>query len=118
MELFGIFLRSVEPLVRARLLGERFEAFEEPATIARQNAEEIVTRANRLELDVSATDANDLLEAHRGKLENEEDLSVMEKRDTEPRRNEDIASEIPLRSFAPSISIRGKREKLRNFRVP
>jgi hypothetical protein len=41
------------------------EGFEEPAKILQQNTQAIVTLANRLELDVSSTDANDLLEAHK-----------------------------------------------------
>ncbi|CAH2283958.1 tigger transposable element-derived 1-like [Pelobates cultripes] len=53
-----------------QLFGTNVERFEEPAEIVQQNTEAIVTLANILDLDVSATDINYLLEAHKEELTN------------------------------------------------
>lgn len=74
-----------------------FEGFEEPAEIVQQNTEAIVTLANRLELDISATDVNDLLEAHKEELTNEDLLEIEEQEKAE--EEEDIETETPVRSF-------------------
>ncbi|CAH2284556.1 tigger transposable element-derived 1-like [Pelobates cultripes] len=61
-----------------QLFGTNVEGFEEPAEMVQQNTEAIVTLANSLDLDVSATDINDLLEAHKEELTNEDLLDMEE----------------------------------------
>ncbi|CAH2301309.1 Hypothetical predicted protein, partial [Pelobates cultripes] len=69
--------------------------FEEPAEIVQQNIEAIVTLANRLDLDVSATDINDLLEAHKEEF-TKEDLLDMEEQEEVEEVEDVTAPETPV----------------------
>ncbi|CAH2286313.1 WD repeat-containing 97-like isoform X3 [Pelobates cultripes] len=77
---------------------DQVTGFEVPAEIVQQNTEAIVTLANRLDLDISATDVNDRLEAHKEELTNEDLLNIEELEEVE--EVEDVtAPETPVRSF-------------------
>ncbi|CAH2293160.1 Hypothetical predicted protein [Pelobates cultripes] len=81
-----------------QLFGTNVEGFEEPAEIVQQNTEPIVTLANRLDLDVIATDINDLLEAHKEELTNADLLDMEEQEEVE--EVEDVpAPETPVHFF-------------------
>ncbi|XP_063309192.1 tigger transposable element-derived protein 1-like [Pelobates fuscus] len=81
-----------------QLFGTNVERFEEPAEIVQQNTKAIVTLANRLDLDISVTDINDLLEAHKEELTNEDLLDMEEQEEVE--EVEDVtAPETPVHSF-------------------
>ncbi|CAH2321240.1 Hypothetical predicted protein, partial [Pelobates cultripes] len=81
-----------------QLFDTNVEGFEEPAEIVQQNTEGIVILANRLYLVVSATDINDLLEAHKKELTNEDLLDMEEQEEFE--EVEDVtAPETPVHSF-------------------
>ncbi|XP_053985498.1 tigger transposable element-derived protein 1-like [Hylaeus volcanicus] len=82
-------------------LGPRFsfnmEGLEEPGEIICRSIQAIVSLANELNLNVSASDVNDLLEAHDEELM-DEDILVMEEPE-EDEDEEDIENETPVRSF-------------------
>ncbi|CAH2223761.1 Hypothetical predicted protein [Pelobates cultripes] len=61
-------MRGVWKKLCPQLFGTNVGGFEGPAEIVQQNTETIVTLANKLDLDISATDVNDLFEAHKEEL--------------------------------------------------